>query len=65
MSGLRKAQDVCTSGLKELASKAKCTARYILYLRKGERKNIGIDYVDRMLKALGVSVVLGQKREEP
>ena len=34
-------------------------------MRKGERKNIGIDYVDRMLKALGVSVVLGQKREEP
>lgn len=49
----------------ELANKAGCTARYILYLRKGERENIGIDYADRMLKALGVSVVLGQEREEP
>lgn len=50
---------------KELASKAKCTARYINYLRKGEQKDIGIDYADRMLKALGVSVVLGQEREKP
>lgn len=50
---------------KELASKAKCTARYINYLRKGEQRDIGINYADRMLKALGVSVVLGQEREEP
>lgn len=50
---------------KELADKAKCTSRYILYLRKGEQRDIGINYADRMLKALGVSVVLGQERKEP
>lgn len=47
----------------ELANKAGCTARYILYLRKGERKNIGIDYADRMLKALGAEFTLGEKRD--
>ena len=46
----------------ELANKAGCTARYILYLRKGERKNIGIDYADRMLKALGAEFTLGEKK---
>ena len=48
---------------KELANKAGCTARYIHYLRKGEQKDIGIDYADRILKALGVEFTLGEKRD--
>lgn len=45
---------------KELANKAGCSDRYILYLRKGERKNIGINYADRILKVLGVKFTLGE-----
>lgn len=45
---------------KELANKAGCTARYIHYLRKGEQRDIGINYADRILKALGVKFTLGE-----
>lgn len=45
---------------KDLANKAGCTDRYILYLRKGERRDVGINYADRILKALGVKFTLGE-----
>lgn len=45
---------------KELANKAGCTDRYILYLRKGEQRDIGINYADRILKVLGVKFTLGE-----
>lgn len=45
---------------KELANKAGCSDRYILYLRKGEQRDIGINYADKILKALGVKFTLGK-----
>lgn len=45
---------------KELANKAECSDRYILYLRKGEERDIGINYADKILKALGVKFTLGE-----
>lgn len=45
---------------KELANKAGCSDRYILYLRKGEERDIGINYADKILKALGVKFTLGE-----
>lgn len=45
---------------KELANKAECSDRYILYLRKEEERDIGINYADKILKALGVKFTLGE-----
>lgn len=49
---------------KDLAQMAGCTSRYINYIKEGKQKDIGIDYADRILKALNLEATIGEERNE-
>lgn len=48
----------------KLAKMAGCSARAITYIEKGERKPRDIYFIDKLLKALNLSIRIGSKNIE-